>query len=353
LFCQVVAPDWAWLDSDGVEPTIGGQVRVIGRYVGCENTPTVTGGEQDLPLLLASTVIEAQAHDVEAALHLPTASDIPQYWSSDDAIFTAINDYPSNPRKAHLERRPYYYLLGRIQHETINDQFPTTAPLIDGVSKGLWEKPEDHRGEVVEVIGTVMQAWIDDQVGRDRPYGIERVGRLLLWRVVFGVGDRPFRDLYEIAVPLAANQALPVVGEEVQCIGRFLKVQMYHNPRSRLQAMVDPSLPTNDQVLCKLFVTPKVVVLPPVADADFTWLKIAFLVLSGSFGLMMIVLIRRDSAHADDYKRQMRQLRSGRRRVAQAAVTGEAEAEAEAEADDATGSSDSASQSEDSAGQPT
>lgn len=318
VFMHVLAPEWAAPgggDGDGLSP--GLSLRVVGRYMGMADLPTAGGGSQRLPVVAASALAHQDASSVTNLMALSPlrASSGGGLWRPDPEVFEDVSDYPGNPRQSVLERRPYYYLLGQVKLDASTpDVYPEPLSM-ERKGQAVYEEPSAYRGEVFSVEGRVWDAWWDEQVAIDQPYGVDRVMRVWLWRVVYGIGDKPFRDLYELAVVAPSGKELPRRGEIVRATGRLLKVHLYHTPLNQFAFMLDKDMEQSENVLFKFLVVPDYEVLPEPKVRDYLPWRIAFLVVFLSFFLLMGILVIRDQRHEDDYKKGVRALREGRRKA--------------------------------------
>jgi hypothetical protein len=323
VFLYVLAPKWAAPgDEDGADGLSPGlELRVVGRYLGTGSLPTSGGGKQNVPVIAASALAHASKTQVTDLLALPDGTD-GATWNENPEVFDSIDDYPGNPRQSVLERRPYYYLLGQVRLDMSTPGAFGDAKPMDVHSEVLYRNPSEHRGEVYTVRGKVWDAWMDDQVRRDQPYGVGRVMRIWLYRTVFGIGDKPFRDLYEVAILAPGDSLLPKRGEEVEVTGRFMKVQLYHTPASNFHYLIDDQVQQNEDVLFKFIVAPSMKIIPEASEMSYLGWKIVFLVVSFSFFALMGFLIFRDERHDNDYRQGVRKIRATRRRLKQERMQG-------------------------------
>lgn len=342
VFMHVIAPEWAAPsdgDGDGLSP--GLPLRVVGRYMGQAELPTGGGATETVPVVAASALAHRDRSSVTELMALSPIAETSRdkTWQPDPTILANIDDYPGNPRQSILERRPYYYLLGQVKLDDSTPGAYDDAVSIEEAAEALYQTPETHRGEVVTVVGKVWDAWYDEQVARDQPYGVGKVMRIWLWRVVYGIGDKPFRDLYELAVVAPSGQELPRRGETISATGRFLKVHMYYTPVSQFTYLLDDGMENNDKVLFKFVVVPEFEVIPEPTERDYLPWKITFLVISASFFLIMGLLILRDHRHEDDYKTGVKRLRENRRKLQRSRTVATEDAHADGGESDGTGDS--------------
>lgn len=316
LFMHVLAPEWATPErADGGDGfTIGLALHVVGRYLGLAELPDVAGDTEKVPVVVASSVAHRQETDVESFLHLgalpepaPDGRLVP-----DESIFDDLDDV-----RPVLETKPYYYLLGLVKYDLGVPSAYDEAVDITAITREIHQEPHRFRARPVTVQGTVLDAWEDVQVAQAEPYGVQRVFRIWVWRIVHRLGQQPFHDLYELAVIVTdADRELPRVGDRVAATGRFFKWHGYRVDQHPLQAVVDDAPERySDTTYFKMVVAPDFTLFPEPEPPDWSVLKVVFLVLALTFAVGMGFLISREHRGHDRYKEPMRRLRATRRKL--------------------------------------
>jgi hypothetical protein len=187
----------------------------------------------------------------------------------------------------------------------------------------LHQDPGKFRNQPATFVGTVYRSWSDDQVAEDRPWGIARVLRMLLYRSDWGPitesidGKTERRTklvsrLYEFAV--VTDQPPPPERAEVRITGRFFKyraIPVTPNPARDQANGVDQR--QSDKVYTCFAVAAGYTLLPPPPLIEFS--PLGFLL--GACALVMTLvfwrLSRRDAAGAEKLQEQVRRLRATRR----------------------------------------
>jgi hypothetical protein len=202
---------------------LGRPVRVTGRLLGYGDLATAGGGTQHLPLILGRALVEpavpSQAGDALA--------EYQRAWSQPEGLYAGIDD-----ARLWVETRPYYYLLGQLLRERSTPEVLADAPDGNQAADDVHLRPDEFRGKPFRITGYVYQAWEDQDVKRDQPFGVGRVVRVMLWRrdiapvteSLDGVETRKIRQvlrLYEWAA--VTDQPLPKRGDYLTATGRFLK----------------------------------------------------------------------------------------------------------------------------------
>lgn len=204
------------------EIPIGTTVLVTGRLLAYDQRPAEGGQQVMLPVLLGRVLVEAAGESPREEL-----AEFHRPFSMPEDALRDVDDF-----RLWMETRPYYYLLGQVLRDL------STPGVYDGIPDGnqaaddIHLRPHEHRGKPYRVTGYVYEAWEDRDVARDRPFGVGRVLRLLLWRrdvapvteSVNGVEQRSIKQvlrLYEFAA--ITDQPPPPRGTLIVAEGRFFK----------------------------------------------------------------------------------------------------------------------------------
>jgi len=315
LVMHLIAPDWALPDAGEL---LGKRVNLFGRYLARADLADAGGREQEVPVLAVLSAGTPEESDVVHLLdigELPRESDEISLVGVDrEAVFSGIDDI-----EPVLELRPYYYLLGQARLDRSTPGVYDEAPSAHAISYRIHADPDAWRGEPMQMEGKVWDAWEDDQVSRDQPYDIQRVVRIWAWKVVYPATDRPFYDLYEIAAIVPEGKPVPVPGDRVAVTGRFLKMHAYRTDKHPQQDMMNEVIRHSRNVYFTMLVAGDYTLLPPLQPPDFSLLGvplwILFLSVALSFALWMGYLIRHEHRTEDKYKKPVRRLRAGRRKL--------------------------------------
>lgn len=334
VYQVVIVPQSRTPDATAAKPSerlpLGGQVRVTGRSLGVRSFSAAEAGTTELPSMLAVAMRPMESENgggVENLLRLgklPEDEESLRRWSPDAEVFQQIDDI--TPR---LESRPYYYLLGRVQQDASLPYLYDDAADGNRMSPALHDDPAAHREQIFHVEGIVWDAWVDQLVTNDRPYGIRHVHRIRCYKRIY---DATYRNhdlegnvstnrgsllqAYEIAAIADPDQPLPKRGWHLSTTGRFLKVRGY--PADDRHPMHDAELGIrrqSDNVYFKMFIAPSYQAHPPPKPIDFTIIGWITAVIGISAVICMAVLIQRDDNDIDRHKRQIKKIRKSRRKL--------------------------------------
>ncbi|MDW8372947.1 MAG: hypothetical protein RMM29_04765 [Planctomycetota bacterium] len=204
------------------ELPIGSSVQVTGRLLAYERRPAEGGQEVELPVILGRVLVAsagAEPSEDLAEFHRPFVMP--------ENILQDVDDF-----RLWTETRPYYYLLGQVLRDLSTPGVYEQVPDGNQAADDIHLRPHEHRGKPYRVTGYVYEGWEDRDVARDRPFGVGRVVRLLLWRrdiapvteTINGVERRSIKQvlrLYEFAA--ITDQPIPPRGTLVVAEGRFFK----------------------------------------------------------------------------------------------------------------------------------
>lgn len=283
---------------EAAEVAIGRQVRVVGRLLGYNRLATAQG-QVDLPMLLGRLVGEAVSAAPDERL-----AEFHRGWTGlPEQLYEEVDD-----SRLWVETRPYYYLLGQVLRDR------TTPGALDQPADGnfladdVHLRPAEFRGRPFRVIGTVYMAWEDREVAADRPFGVTRVARVLMWardlapitERIDGKDVRSMRlvlRLYEFAA--ITDQPLPEPGTRLQAVGRFLKKRAIAVKTDPARDRANQVQRRSDRVYPWMYVTGPWTVVPDEpaqGDAALAW----FIVGTSALGLIVgLVWWWREVRHAD------------------------------------------------------
>lgn len=287
-YLHVIAPRPAALTADGqLDFNPGLEVRLVGRYLGLHNLPSLTGEAQAIPVLAASGVHRPPPSDQTSSLRTATLQlpGVDPSVASDDKLLDEIDD--DQPL---VELRPYYHLLGKVYHEASQTRNPyPQAEDADRYCLEMHVKPQEFRGKPYLLSGKVWDAWEDRQVAADRPFNLQRVLRIRFWKDVYGVPmtelgpdgkvqsvTKALMTAYEVAVIVGPDQPLPQRGDLIHCTGRFFKRIGY------ALSLTGSGPRQSDTSWFRLFVAPsfKTGAISPTYDGLVVGISSAVLVLS-------------------------------------------------------------------------
>lgn len=322
----------ALVRGEAAELIEGQEINLVGRYVGMESHAVASddADASEVPLL---TMVAQQgrqrstdrATEVTSLLRLGVP-DVPGVgsWRRDPSVFETVDD--TNLR---LERRPYYYLLGKVLRDRSTPGAYDDAQNAMLMEEELHHHAPEHRGKPFTLTGHVLRAWEDWEVARDQPFGVARVIRMWLWNyvpeertIVVEGQERHITTsqiaVYEVVSIVSSDTPLPRPRDTVNVTGRFLKIQRYQTSQNFVfnrGSLADPDRALSDSVYFKMFVSDGFTIIPPREPTSILVLKIAFLVIFTSMLIFFVRLMDRERVRLDDYKRPVRRLRKARREL--------------------------------------
>ena len=292
---------------------VGRNVRLTGRYLGTVNLPAGTTGDATFPLMTASTITARTATQDEDGL-APFRTGFPTNVPAD--LYAGVSD----ERNA-LERTPYYTLLGLAKADRSIEGEDSEAGQGNTTADAIHRDPEAHRGRRYHVMGRVYRAWEDPQVARDKPYGIERVVRILMWNRDIGQvteiedGKTRFKTqilrLYELC--LVTDQPLPQRGEQLVATGRFFKFRAIPVERDRMRDAANGITRQSDKVYPFTFVGGPFTITPPAPVYEFSWVSAVGSLVAVTMVVFLLWAVRRDAHLQARVPNQIRSLRATRR----------------------------------------
>ena len=316
-FVQVVAPD---LTDDIV---LGGQVVVVGRYIGGSQLPAASAtAPVALPLLAARTVRPLVEQDEEAELQeyrRQPPRELPA------GLFDGVVD-----GRGVLETRPYYHLIG----QAVADRYDREAlgatmslPSFNKVGEEIRRDPESWRGRPMRFRGTVFQAWSDAEIQRDRPFQAAQVQRLLCWSEDYGVWIEELADgatkasiksiMRLIEFAHVSDQPAPEPGTRIEGVGRFLKIRGVPVEKDDLRDRINKVKRQSDFAYMSVIVGGSLVVVPreaPKGPGEIAWI-VGIVILFIIAALAMTLAVRSDLRKQAAFHGKVRRLRETRQRL--------------------------------------
>ncbi len=309
-FVQVLAPE------DAGKIPIGREITVLGRYLGSAEVPAGNPAKTlTTPLVAARLVRESIPNQA------PTDPEHGeefrgQFPGLTKDVFSEVSD-----ERTVLETRPYYQLLGQIATDRVIDPGPAANGNLR--ANDIHQDPTAHRAKRYTITGHVIRAWVDDGVARDRPYGLSRVVRVLMWNRDFGQvteiqdGKTVFKSqilrLYELAA--LTDQPLPAKGEVLTCEGRFFKFRAIPVPEDRDRDRRNGVQRQSDRVYPFVFATTGWMPVPPPPRYEFGWatwiFSIGILAMAGT----LAYFLRQDGQKHVKIRAQVTALRKTRRKL--------------------------------------
>jgi len=308
---------WAIALSDANQQlTIGDQVQAVGRFLGFDQLPAAGGAAQRVPLMMARVVMPLEA---------PAATDprlLPE-WSRGgtfvmpENLFTDLDD-----ERTYIESRPYYYLLNQVRLEATTPGVFEHPYDLNKHGDDVHQAPDTFRDQIMKVRGVVYRAWEDPDVALDKPFGISRVVRALIYRNDFGPitetidgvairRDRLVERLFEVA--MVTDQPVPQVGQDIIATGHFLKFHAIPVKADAYRDRVHGVDRQSGNVYTYFLVTGPYQIIPPADSYSFSGLEIA--IVSLIIGTMVVFwfLSRKERTAADVVQGQVRRIRTSRR----------------------------------------
>jgi hypothetical protein len=310
-FAEVIA------ETDAKSVPVGNAVQVVGRVLGYDQLPGPNGTSVTVPLIASrvARVDESGAGAKELGVDREWSGMVGAMPSD---LFTDVND-----ELALVETRPYYYLLGQVRNDlTTPGVYDTVVDLNERGNEvhgdGKIGGPDKFRDSPVTVRGIVHKAWEDPQVAEDKPFGVDRVQRILFYRSDFGeitengvVKKKIVQRLFEAAV--SGSQPLPKPGDAISVTGRFLK---FHAIPVKLNVERDIAHGVqrqSDKVYTYFVVANGYRLIPPPPMYSFTGFEIAIISVVIVTLLVFWRLSRKEKVAAASVQEKIRGLR--RRRV--------------------------------------
>lgn len=300
---------------------IGDGVQAVGRFVGFINLPCQQAvgskekaGAVEVPFLIARRVNPVGAmNDGETP-----------FWRA-EGMFTVPPDIYAqvDDERLVLETRPYYYTLGQVAREAATPDVLANPGNLNQVANEVHQKPDDFRGQPFTVRGKVFNAWVDPAAGRDQPFGVQRVVRIIFWSEdwskisLSGQGqpvDKLVARVFEIAA--VSDRPLPAVGTAITATGRFMRLRAMEVKPDKRREEASAFTRQSDRSYTFFLVTNGWTELPPEAPAyTWTWVNnvILGLVLVGTAGLLW--LVRRNGKREGLVQESIRRLRATRHQL--------------------------------------
>lgn len=303
-------------DADSAGLVIGNQVQAVALYAGKVVFPAQGGGAQSTPLLLARSVRPAGAGPDVAISNLPDSirEEIHRPYVPRDDLYTTVDD-----ELPLLETRPYYYTLAQRKTDLSSPEVYDGAPSVNKIANDVHQRPADFRGKPFSVEGTVFHAWLDDDVAVDKPFGVDRVQRILMHRWDWGpiteagkLQHKYVQHLYELAA--ITDQPLPARGTYIRASGRFVKwraIPVEPDPEREMRLR---SRRHSDKSYAMFLVTGPWVAVEP-EKYDWTFLKWGLSIFGILFAVMMYLVVVRDRSASDRLREDVVRLRLARRKA--------------------------------------
>ncbi len=328
---EVVLPLEQVLEPDAHRPSddlvIGAQVSVVGRVLGKDQL-TTANGQVTVPVV-AARLVRPAAGDDDAELQLGHAWSQPGSFVLPQDIWKELSD-----EHTYVETRPYYFALGQERLESTLPASSATPFDLNHHAGDVHQDPEKYRNQAMTVLGKVYSSWEDWQVAQDKPFGVQRVVRALLYHTDFGpvtetlesgttvTHNRLVLCLYEVA--MVTDQPLPEHDSQIIVDGHFLKfhaIPVKPDPQ-RDHAHHLERQSANDYAY--FLVTGPYRVVPPPAMYDFRVLNIAVVATTIVLVITFWRLSRGEKLAEASVAQQVRKLRLGRLKLRGRVSAGEA-----------------------------
>ena len=324
---------WAIALSDADQPlTIGDQVQAVGRFLGFDRLPVVGGAQERVPLIVARVVVPVEAP-------APTDPKLLPEWSRGGVFQMPENLFADlDDERTYIESRPYYYLLNQVRLEASTPGVFEHPYDLNKHGDDVHQAPDTFRDQMMKVRGVVYRAWEDPDVAQDKPFGISRVVRALIYRNDFGPitetidgvairRDRLVERLFEVA--MVTDQPVPQVGQDIIATGHFLKFHAIPVKADAYRDRVHGVERQSGNAYTYFLVTGPYQIIPPADSYSFSGLEIAIVsLILGTMGVFWF-LSRKERTAADVVQGQVRRIRTSRqvllgRKVAGGPVAGAA-----------------------------
>ena len=346
------------------ELLIGEEVVVVGRYLGFATLPpeegataarAPTGNVPEAPPANHPAPTSALPHHIEVPLIAARIVAKPAIqretmnhyvmdgsWKLPADLYQNLDD-----DLLMVETRPYYYTLGQVLLDRRTPEIFATAKNANEHAGDIHKDPAKFRGELFTISGHVFHAWEETAVAQDRPFGIERVVRIILWNENWGdweVSDgksvKTTRKLILRAFEFAAitNEPLPLPGEVITANGRFLRLRSMEVKANEARSARDRQMGIqrqSERAHTFLFVTDGFTAAPVPPPVDRTWLMIGVLFAGLLLAAGLLRMSWRESRKKDLVYDSVRKLRESRHALTVKQKSTKSEAEASASAPEA------------------
>lgn len=334
-YIEVIAPEGAR------ELVIGEEVVVVGRHLGfatlpkdkaalttdvpavekqavapVQNLPPTVSRTQnvELPLIAARVVAKPAIQRETANPYVMNGS-----WKLPEDIYQNIDD-----DLLLIETRPYYYALGQMLLDRRTPEIFAAAKNANELAGVIHKEPAKFRGELFTIRGHVFHAWEETAVAQDRPFGVERVVRVILWSEDWGDWElsdgnktKTSRKLILRAFEIAAitNDPLPLAGDVITAKGRFLRLRSMEVKANEARAARDKTMGIqrqSDRAHTFLFVTDGFNLAPNVPQADHTWLMVCVISAGALLAFVLLRMSWREAQKKEQIFDSVKKLRDGR-----------------------------------------
>ena len=364
-YIQVLAP------ASAQELLIGEQVQVIGRFLGFSTLPPADIAESPPSPLSPNSVIAAPTNEqiaknappvVDAPAMIPPAMIPPAKpappkaisvpyiaarvaahpakvvavenpyamsgnWRMPEDIYSNIDD-----ELLLIETRPYYYTLGQVFLDRTNPGAYDKAKNANEVGSQIHRAPADFRGEQFTLHGKVFHAWEDEGVALDKPFGIDRVVRVIMWSEDWGDwyeqdGDKVVTKrkliLRTFEAAMVTHLPLPKANDAITMTGRFLRIRAMEVERNPVRDRAHGVRRHSDRSYTFLFVTGDYKVLPPPPSYDYTPLIIIIAIIGLILSSVVVYSVRKDGRRGEHVQDSVRRLRETRRELQKQKINAE------------------------------
>lgn len=334
-YIEVIAPEGAR------ELVIGEEVVVVGRHLGfatlpkdkaalmtdvpavekqavapVQNLPPTVSRTQnvELPLIAARVVAKPAIQRETANPYVMNGS-----WKLPEDIYQNIDD-----DLLLIETRPYYYALGQMLLDRRTPEIFAAAKNANELAGVIHKEPAKFRGELFTIRGHVFHAWEETAVAQDRPFGVERVVRVILWSEDWGDWElsdgnktKTSHKLILRAFEIAAitNDPLPLAGDVITAKGRFLRLRSMEVKANEARAARDKTMGIqrqSDRAHTFLFVTDGFNLAPNVPQADHTWLMVCVISAGALLAFVLLRMSWREAQKKEQIFDSVKKLRDGR-----------------------------------------
>ena len=348
-YIQVLAP------ASAQELLIGEQVQVIGRFLGFSTLPPADITESPPspnPVIAAPTneqVVKNTSPVADAPAMIPPAKPVPPKTISLPYIAARVAAHPAkvvaveNPYAMSgnwrmpediyrniddelllIETRPYYYTLGQVMQDRTNPGAYDKAKSANELGSQIHRAPADFRGEQFTVHGKVFHAWEDEGVALDKPFGIDRVVRVIMWSEDWGDwyeqdGDKVVTKrkliLRTFEAAMITHLPLPKANDAITMTGRFLRIRAMEVERNPQRDRAHGVRRHSYRSYTFLFVTGDYKVLPPPPTYDYTPLIIIIAIIGLILSSVVVYSVRKDGRRGEKVQESVRRLRETRREL--------------------------------------
>jgi hypothetical protein len=237
-------------------------------------------------------------------------------WRMPDDLYANIDD-----ELLLIETRPYYYTLGQVLIDRTTPGVYDQVKSANEFGSQIHRAPAEYRGQQFKIHGKVFHAWEDEGVAYDKPFGIDRVVRVIMWSEDWGdwyeqEGDKVVTKrkliLRTFEAAMITHLPLPKANDAITMTGRFLRIRAMEVERDPVRDRAHGVRRHSDRSYTFLFVTGDYELVPPPPTYDFTPLIIIIGLIGFVLCAVVFYSVRKEGRRAENVQDSVRRLRETR-----------------------------------------